>query len=400
MRIYRVKAIDKKGEIKILTLNGENKHSIKRILIERGFTPLSIKFSKENFKLSYGFKKIKDTELINFYSELYSLLKAGLPLLKSLSLIRTTTKNPFLSNMLSEIIVELEEGKSFSEALENYTEVFGNLFPQIVKSGEESGSLAFVIKDYNDFFKRMVSLKKKIYSSMIYPSAIFIFSTIVLLFIVNYVIPRFGGLYREFGAELPFFSKMIIAFGNFLSKKIAYFIVFIIVLFWGLKRLIKTNKKAKFYYHKLLVKAPLGDVLKNFQITNFLKSFSMLLQGGIVILKAFEFSSKTITNLYLYSLISPIHEKLYSGESLSSSLEETKIFHPNIIELIKVGETSGSLSSMLKESSEYLDEAIMLKVNSLVSFIEPAIILIMGIIIGVLLLAVYLPLFTVVQVIK
>ncbi len=400
MFLFTVKAINQRGELKVFKVLGENKNGVKKSLLEKGFTPVSIKKSFENISAYLKLRKIKGDDVVNFLSELYSLLKSGLPLLKSLSLIKGTTKNPFLVHIIEEMIYELEAGKSFSEVLENYTSVFGTLFPQIVKSGEESGNLPFVINDYNQFYKRMLSLKKRIVSSLIYPSAIFLFSFVVLMFIMNYVIPRFSGLYSEFNAELPFFSRFVISIGNFLSGKIFYLLMMIIFLFWGFKKLIKKNRKAKLFYHRILLKMPFGEVIRDFQITNFLKSFSLLLEGGIVVLKAFEFSSKTITNSYLYEKIHPVGTLLLEGESLSSSLEKTGFFSSATIEMVKVGETSGALSQMLKEASEYLDEKITLKVNSMVSFLEPAIILIMGIVIAVLLLAVYLPLFSVVRVIR
>ncbi len=398
MYIFDVKGINFEGRVHVLKLLGERKKDIFKLLKERGLFPLSVKFSSENFKYLTKIKKVSQNEIINFNRELYSLLKAGLPLLKSLYIIRSKVENPYFSIVLDEIISSVEKGEAFSESVKKFSDVFGILYSSILSSGEKSGNLPKVIFDYNEYLKKTQQMKKRIKRALIYPSFVFTFSLLVFTFIMVYIIPKFAKFYENFDASLPILTQFTIGVAKFMKNYILFFILLFIFLLFFINKL-KKNSKFKIFYDKLKLKMPFGYLVKDFYISIYSRNISLMLEGGITILKSLNISLSSVKNSYLYKILLPVERDVLEGESLSSSFEKTGIFPSSYIEIVKVGESSGSLDRMLKEATEYLEERIETTVDSLISFLEPAIIITMGILIAGILLSVYMPIFSLVRVI-
>jgi len=398
MFIYESKGISVDGRVHSFKIMGKNMEDAKIVLRERGLFPLSIRFSEENIKYITKIKKVSSNEVINFNRELYSLLRAGLPLLKSLYIIRSKVENPYFSIILDEIISKVEKGEAFSESVKKFSDIFGILYSSILSSGERSGSLPKVIFDYNEYLKKTEQMKKRIKRALIYPSFVFTFSLLVFTFIMVYIIPRFAKFYENFDASLPLLTQFTIGVAKFMKNNILFFVLGLIIVLFLLKKL-KRNNKFRIFYDKTKLKIPFGYLIKDFYISIYSRNISLMLEGGITILKALSISISSVKNSYLYNLLSPVERDVLEGESLSSSFEKTGIFPSSYIEIVKVGESSGSLDKMLKEATEYLEERIETTIDSLISFLEPAIIIVMGILIAGILLSVYLPIFSLVRVI-
>ncbi len=398
MYIYDVKGINYEGKLLSIKIIGNKKKDIEETVRERGLFPLSIEFSKKNFEYLTKIKKISANEIIHFNRELYSLLRAGIPLLKSLKIINSKVENPYFKLIMEDIISNVEKGKSLSESVDKFPNVFGSLFAPIINSGEKSGKLVEVIEDYNNFLKKTNYLKKKIFQSLIYPSFVAGFAIVVFIFILTFIIPKFAEFYKGFGAELPLLTSLTISFGNFMKNNILFIFLTIILVVILLRKLIKQHR-FKIIYDKLKLKLPFGFLIKDFYISIYSRSLSLLLEGGVTIVKSIDSSLKAIKNLYLYKLLEPVSKRIIEGDTLSDTFEKTGIFPSSYLEIVKVGENSGSISEMLREATDYLDEKIEETITSLISFIEPAIIIGMGILIAGLLISVYLPIFSISQVV-
>ncbi len=398
MYIYDVKGINYEGKLLSLKIIGKKKKNIKKIVLERGLFPISIEFSKKNFEYITKIKKITAKEIIHFNRELLSLLKAGIPLLKSLKIINSKVGNPYFKLIIEDILSKVEKGIPFSESVEKYSEVFGSLYSPIISSGEKSGKLVEVIRDYNNFLKKTNNLKKRILQSLIYPSFVAGFATIVFVFILTFIIPRFADFYKGFGAKLPYFTLLTINLGNFMKHNILWILLLFFFLVGIIKKIVQ-KPEFKIKYDKLKLKIPFGYLIKDFYISIYSRSLSLLLEGGVTIIKSIESSLNTIKNSYIHSLLKPVAKRVVEGESLSDTFEKIGIFPDSYLEIVRVGENSGSIAEMLKEATDYLDEKIEETITSLISFIEPAIIIGMGVLIAGLLISVYLPIFSIAQVV-
>jgi type IV pilus assembly protein PilC len=398
MYIYDVKGINYEGKLLSIKIIGDKKKNIEKTVRERGLFPLSIEFSKKNFEYLTKIKKINPNEIIHFNRELYSLLRAGIPLLKSLKIINSKVENPYFKLIMEDIISNVEKGKSLSESVDKYPNVFGSLYAPIINSGEKSGKLVEVIEDYNRFLKKTNYLKKKIMQSLIYPSFVASFAIIVFIFILTFIIPRFAEFYKSFNAELPFLTSLTISLGNFMKKNIIFIILSVVFIIIFLKKLTK-REKFKIIYDRFKLKLPFGSLIRDFYISIYSRSLSLLLEGGVTIVKSIDSSLKAIKNLHLYKLLEPVSKRIIEGDTLSDTFEKTGIFPSSYLEIVKVGENSGSISEMLREATDYLDEKIEETITSLISFIEPAIIIGMGILIAGLLISVYLPIFSIAKVV-
>jgi len=394
MFIYNAKGINTEGKLVTLEILAKNKDKVKKNIRERGLYPLSVEFSKTNLNFLTKIKKIKTSEIINFNRELYTLLKSGLPLLKSFYLIQSKIQNPFLSLIIEKIILKIEKGESFSESVKEFSDVFGNLYSPVLSSGEKSGELATVIKSYNSSLKKVYNLQKRIKKALIYPSFIAVFSIFVFIFILTYIIPRFATFYENFDAQLPLITRTSISVGNFMKNNLIIVALALVAIIIAIKK-IKEIEFIRDFFDRFKLKLPFGYLVKDFYITVYSRGLSLLIKGGVEIVKSLNISITSVKNKFLHEKISSVTKKIIEGENLSDAFESTGVFPPTYVEIVKVGENSGALAEMISDATDYLEEKIEETIDSLISLLEPAIIIVMGVLVAGILLSVYLPIFSI-----
>jgi len=337
-------------------------------------------------------RAVSTEHFLLFNQELLALVRAGLPIIQSFDILLERQKNP----RFREILIEIREKLSSGIALSDSFAAYGNLFPPIystsIRAGERSGDLEGVLKRFLRYQKMIVNLRKKVVGAMVYPAILIFMSSAMVFVMMTWVIPRFAEFFTGFGSELPWFTTAMITVATNLRKNVLLVIVGTIVVSFLANRWVNTS--GRMAWDRIKLRIPLvGGVLHRFAIMQFTQSLGTLLSGGTPMVPAIEIASQSVTNQLVSSRISGIVQNVREGEPLWRSLDNTKVLSDLAVEMIKVGESTGALTEMLSNVSEFYDEEIEARLARLVAAIEPVILVFMGGVIGVLLYAFYLPLF-------
>jgi type IV pilus assembly protein PilC len=338
-------------------------------------------------------RKVVTTErFLTFNQELLALVKAGLPLLQSFDIMLERQKNVRFREVLEDVRDKLKSGVALSDAFASYGDLFPPIYSTSLRAGERSGDLEGVLRRFLRYQKIIVNLRKKVIGALIYPAVLIILSLAMIIIMLTKVIPKFADFYSGFGAELPAFTRFMIGFASALNNN---FILFVLGLGGGIILLRRwINSSGRLMWDKFKLKIPLaGGVLHRFAIMQFTQSLGTLLSGGTPMVPSIEIASQSVTNQLVATRIAGIVQNVRQGEPLWRSLEETGVMSDLAIEMIKVGESTGALTEMLANVSEFYDEEIEARLTRVVAAIEPIILVFMGGVIAVLLYAFYLPLF-------
>jgi type IV pilus assembly protein PilC len=337
-------------------------------------------------------KSVSTAKFLLFNQELLALVRAGLPIVQSLDLLLERQKDLRFREILSDIREKITSGVALSDAFATYGDVFPPIYSTSLRAGERSGDLEGVLRRFLRYQKMLVALRKRVIGALIYPVILITLSAAMVAVMVTFVIPKFAEFFTGFGAELPIFTRMMIAFANGVRDNILIVATALILAIFLLNRWVKTSGRLLWDRFKLHI--PLaGGVLHRFAIMQFTQSLGTLLQGGTPMVPAIEIASQSVTNQLVSTKISSIVQNVREGEPLWRSLEATGVMSDLAVEMIKVGESTGALTEMLSNVSEFYDEEIEARLARMVAAIEPLILVFMGIVIGVLLFAFYLPLF-------
>ena len=365
-----------------------------------GFCVLSIhKDWKKTSSPSLPFeKKIKDKDFIMFNQELVALLRAGYPILKSLELIASRAKNVHLKELLQKIEAGVRSGKALSESFAPYEKEFTKVYIAALMAGEQSGNLPGTIGRYIDYAKVIAQTKSRIRSALLYPTVLIVFALILMGILVNFILPRFTVFYADFGAQLPGVTRLIISLANSLRTATPVLLVAVVILASVLPRL-KKQEKVLLALEKLKLKIPYFRRIRlETAISLFSRTLSLLLEAGITLLPGLPIACQAIPNKFLMKQTRHVPEDIKNGGSLSDSLGRTGFFTPLATDMIRIGENSANLHGMLREVADVYDQRIQARIDTFVSLIEPGIIIVMGLLVALMLLAVYLPIFNIIQI--
>lgn len=344
------------------------------------------------------FGRVVSTEhFLLFNQELLALVRAGLPIIQSFDILLERQKNPRFKQLLIEIREKLTSGIALSDAFASYGDLFPPIYATSIRSGERSGDLEGVLKRFLRYQKMIVTLRKRVVGAMVYPAILVLLSGIMVFVMLTWVIPRFAEFFTGFGAELPWFTALLIRFSTNLQQNVLWVIAGVILSAVLVKRWAAGS--GRLVWDRLKLRIPLaGGVLHRFAILQFTQSLGTLLSGGTPMVPAIEIASQSVTNHHVSTRIGAVIQNVREGEPLWRSLDSTGVMSDLAVEMIKVGESTGALTEMLSNVSEFYDEEIESRLNRLVAAIEPLILVFMGGVIGVLLYAFYLPLFRLSQV--
>lgn len=339
------------------------------------------------------FGKVISTEnFLLFNQELLALVRAGLPIVQSLDIMLERQKQPRFREVLTEIREKITSGVALSDAFAAYGNAFPPIYSTSLRAGERSGDLEGVIKRFLRYQRMIVGLRKKVVGALIYPVILISMSSAMIFIMMTYVIPKFAEFFSGFGAELPWFTTFMINLANGLKNNILFVVLGTIISIIVINRWATTT--GRMIWDRVKLHIPLvGGVLHRFAILQFTQSLGTLLAGGTPMVPAIEIAAQSVTNQLVSTKISGIVQNVREGEPLWRSLDNTGVLSDLAVEMIKVGESTGALTEMLSNVSEFYDEEIESRLARLVSAIEPIILIGMGIVIATLLYAFYLPLF-------
>ena len=377
---------------------GTARHAVER----RGGHVFEIK--RRGFSLAAGSTKrrgrVKMAEFLIFNQELIALLKAGLPVVRSFEILLERQKSPVLRRVLTDVRERVNSGSSISEAFAEEGDLFPRLYWTSLKAGEKSGEIEAVLRRYLKYQKTVIALTRKVVSTLVYPVILIALSAVLITILMTFVIPRFTEFFADFDAELPLLTVVVLGIATFLRHN---FLILAGALGAGgflLYRWVQTPS-GRVWLDAFMLKLPIvGGIFRRFAITQFTRSLGTLLGGGTPLVPALENAADAIGNRSVSQKVASVVPKVREGRELWKALEATGIFTDLTIEMIKVGESSGALEEMLAAVSEFYDEEIDLLLARVISFVEPAILVLMGGVIVTILLSVYLPMFRLMSAIK
>ena len=339
-------------------------------------------------------KKITSNDISVFARQLATMSAAGISLIQSLNVIITGSTNIKYSKMVAKIKTELESGLPLSASLSKQPEYFDELFCNLVNSGEQSGTLDVMLDRISVYKERSESLKRKIKKAMYYPIAILIIAAIVTILLLVKVVPTFQGLFSNFGAELPAFTQFVLNLSEGFQKY--WIIIFIVVggVIFTVRHLYKHNKAFKNRIETLLLKAPIiGNIIKKACIARFARTLSTTFAAGVPLTDSLISVANAVGNIVYKNALLEVRTSVIAGQHMQISLARTKIFPSMVVQMVAIGEESGKLEEMLGKIASIYEEEVNMAVDGLTSLLEPLIMAILGVLIGGLVIAMYLPIF-------
>jgi len=402
MSKFTYKVMDQTGQV----ITGKEEADSKNQMIEKlkisGFTVLEVKeeiglFAKLNsINLSGGKKasgKVKGDEVAIFCRQMATLVNAGVNILDAVSDIAIMMSNPYFSLTLKKVGESVKAGKTLSESLSEYPKIFDNAFLSMILVGEKSGKLAEVLEDLAAYMEKTVKLRRKIKSAASYPIFVGCFFILVFFGLVLGLIPKFEEMFSSFGATLPLPTRIVMGFSRFIIAKMPFLILAIITGVIAFKVITK-SPQGKMAWHKLFFKVPIfSTIYTKMVFARFFQTLSTLIKSGVDIVSSIQIATGTVNNTYVRSLLVDIREGVISGETFSSKMDEHVLFPKIIVRMTAVGEKSGQLDEMFEKITDYYSDEVDVAVATLSSVVEPVLIIFLGFIVGIAVIALYLPIF-------
>jgi type IV pilus assembly protein PilC len=338
-------------------------------------------------------RKIGGNDFLVLNQQFNTLVKAGLPILRALDLLATRASAPKLRPVLTQIRDRVREGKSLSEAVDE-AGVFSKVYSTAILAGEKSGNLSGVLEYYISYQRVSTSVQKKLVAALVYPTLLIITASIIVSYLVAFVVPKFGLLYRDLGVELPTPTKILIAitvdYRPYILGGIA------VVLLTGVGVFLwSRSDQGGIAFDRFKFRLPiLGSTLLKFQVAQFCRTLGTLLTGGTPLVAALATASESIDSRLLRGNVTQAAQMVREGESLHGALSANRVMPDMALDMIEVGETSGALAPMLNSVAEFYEEEVTIKLGALVSLIEPILLIVMGLVVAGILISLYLPIFS------
>jgi len=395
MALYTCKLGASDGKIVYRECEAAQPDMLRKSLEDQGFFVFDIKRKPLQFLFDKGFarRRIDNRSLLTFNQEMLVLIKAGMPVMQVLDAILERHDNGLFAEVLREVREDVKGGAALSGAMEKHGRAFPHLYIASIRAGERTGDLPRTIRRYIQYLKRVEGIRKKVVSALFYPSILVIFALMAITLLLVYVVPTFSQVYSDAGAQLPLPTQILITVTSTLKH---YFPLGIALLAGGIiayRSWVRTDE-GRYTVDRLKLTMPFaGDVFNKYSVAGFTRTLATVLGSGIPIIEALRMSIGTLNNRYMEKRLFEAVRSVEEGGRLSAALERIGIMPPLALRMLGVGETTGALEDMLIDISDYLEDELEERMHILTTAIEPAIMIIMGLVIGVIIVTMYLPVF-------
>lgn len=361
-------------------------------LRKQGITVKSIRpKGKPLFKTK---KPIKALDIAIFTRQLATMMKAGVPLTQSFEIVADSLDNPSMKELVLKLKADIESGSTFAAALRKHPRYFDDLFCSLVESGEQAGALETMLERVATYKEKSELLKAKIKKAMKYPIAVIVVAIIVTAILLIKVVPVFSGMFESFGAELPAFTQLVVKMSNWMITYYIPFFLIIAVLVIAFVQAKQRSKAFRDFLDRLSLKLPIfGDIVYKSIIARFCRTLSTTFAAGVPLIDALDSTAGATNNVVYYNATQRVKEDVATGQQLQFSLRSTNLFPSMVIQMVGIGEEAGSLEEMLDKSATYYENEVDNAVDGLTSLMEPMIMAFLGVVIGGLVVAMYLPIF-------
>jgi type IV pilus assembly protein PilC len=344
--------------------------------------------------------KVKDRDMAIFTRQFSTMIDAGLPLVQCLNILAEQSESKNLRAVTSTVARNVEQGSTLAESLRKHPRTFDDLFTNMVEVGETGGILDVILQRLANYIEKAAALKRKVKSAMVYPASIIAVAFLVIVFMLTFVIPTFAAMFKEMGAELPLPTRIVIWLSDFVRGYILLILAGLVGCVFGLRSYYRTDN-GKSTIDALLLKVPIfGTLIRKVAVARFTRTLGTLVQSGVPILEGLRITASTAGNKVVERAVLQCRASVTEGKTLAEPLKLSGVFPPMVTQMISVGEQTGALDAMLAKIADFYDDEVDTAVNTLTSLLEPVMIVFLGGVVGGLVVAMYLPIFKLVTLIK
>lgn len=386
-------------------IDAVNEDAAAEALMNKGVIPLNIQLRKESNASSFSLSKllvpaIPLEVIILFCRQLFSLTKAGVPLLRSMRGLLQNCENQQLKDALEDVVSELSNGRGLSAAMQPHSKVFSPLFVSMINVGENTGRLDQALLQLANYYEQELETRKRIKAAMRYPTFVIVFITIAMFILNIFVIPEFAGMFTRFGVELPLPTRVLIATSNFFVHYWGLLLVLMIGAFLLFRAWVATADGLE-KFDKFRLRVPIvGDIVNRAQLSRFSRTFSLMLKSGVPLNQSLALAGEALGNKFLENRIIEMKSSIEAGSTISVTAVNSKIFTPLVIQMIAVGEETGRIDELLLEVADFYDREVDYDLKTLTARIEPLLLVIVACMVMVLALGIFLPMWGMLDIIK
>jgi type IV pilus assembly protein PilC len=399
---YVFKAIDLVGVQSKGEVDAESKQAVNDQLKSRGLIVLDIaeKRGSKEIKLPWS-NRVKSSDLTIMTRQLSTMVSSGMTILRALYVLEAQTESDALKETLVAVRKDVEAGLPLSDALERHPKVFDPLFVAMTRAGETGGVLDSALLRVADQLEKAEALRRQVKSAMTYPTVIITFALVVVLALVTFLVPVFAGVFKEFGGQLPFITRITVAASDFVKGYWYVLIVGTAAAIFGFKKF-KKSPRGRELIQRAMLKAPMkiGDIVQKVALARWSRTFSALITAGVPLLSALDIVGKTAGNVVVEQAMAKVVESVKGGGTIAGPLKESPVFPSMVGHMVGVGEETGALDAMLSKIADFYEDQVNAAVKSLTAIIEPIMIIVVGAIVGFIVIAMYMPMFSLYDQIK
>ena len=395
MPVYLWEGKNRRNETQKGELNVSDEQMVRSSLTRMGITPTKIKKKPKDLFENVAFlqPKVKNKDVILFARQFSTMIDAGLPIIQCLEILQSQQENKTFKGMLKKIKESVEGGTTLAEALKKFPRHFDDLFTNMVAAGEAGGILDTILRRLAVYLEKTAKLKAKVKGALTYPIVVMIIACLVVAVILIFVIPVFQEMFSDFGHELPFMTRWVIGLSEFAKSKFPWIFLGIIIFIFAFRRFYRTEK-GRLVVDGIILKLPvIGILLRKVAVARFTRTMGTMLASGVAILDALDIVAKTAGNKVIEGAVYKVRSAIAEGHTMAAPLSDTKVFPPMVCQMIAVGESTGALDAMMEKIADFYDEEVDQAVDNLTSLIEPFLLVFLGVTIGGLVIAMYLPIF-------
>jgi type IV pilus assembly protein PilC len=381
------------GQIQKGQLDVATRDEVTAYLRKQRMALVSVREAPKPIRFSMGAKKIKTRDIVIFTRQFATMINAGLPLVQSLDILSKQTENPTLKDVTRAVVFDVEAGNTLADAFRKHPNAFSDLYVNMIAAGEAGGILDTILLRLATFMEKNDALVRKVKGAMVYPAVIISVAVIAITVLLIFVIPTFAKMFASVNMELPLPTRVVISLSDFL---VGYWWLILGIVggtWFAIKRYYATPPGRK-QIDKMMLNAPvLGDVIRKSAVSRFTRTLGTLISSGVSILDGLEITAKTAGNRVIHDAVMESRASIAGGETIAAPLEKSKVFPPMVISMIAVGEQTGGLDEMLSKIADFYDEEVDVAVSALLALMEPMMIVVLGVVVGGMVVAMYLPIF-------
>ncbi|MCX5687868.1 MAG: type II secretion system F family protein [Candidatus Omnitrophica bacterium] len=395
MANFKYKIRDKNGRASTGTIEGETRESVANHFKQMGYVPILIEEGKSgirNFSIFQRFfNRVSQEELIVFTRQLMTLQAAGVPILVSLGSITEQIVNPYFKRIIEEIINDIESGKSFSDAISRFPSVFSDIYTNMIRSGEAAGIMDDVLDRLATLMEHEQETKMRVQQAIRYPLLVIVVISIAFPILIMFIIPKFSALFAIFNTELPLPTKILLGVHFVISHYWPFIILAIIVLVFGFKRFIDT-KSGRYAWDSVKLRVPVfGQIFLKISLSRFSRMTALLTASGIPIINTLEIIRDSLGNRVITDSVNNIIHGINEGKGIAEPMKLSKLFPSIVVQMVKIGEETGKINELLLKVSDYYDSQVDYTVKNLTVLIEPVLIFALGMMVLIMALAIFMP---------